>query len=185
MDATEALRRLLAGNARHAAGKHAHPNRSLDRRAQLAWRQEPWAIVFGCVDSRVAPEIVFDQGPGDLLVVRTAGEVLDDAVHASIAFGIEELAIPLVVVLGHQRCGAVTAAVAAFRDGRVDGVLARSLAPAVEEVRHDAGDVVEKAVDGNVRRVVARLREDFGSTATVVGARYALDNGMIEVIVAP
>jgi carbonic anhydrase len=111
LDAAAAWGLLAAGNARYVAHRERHPDADPRRRAQVAGGQHPYAIVLGCVDSRVPPEIVFDVGLGDLLVVRTAGHVLDESVLGSIAFGVAELGVPLVLVLGHERCGAVTAAV--------------------------------------------------------------------------
>ncbi|ATZ22679.1 Carbonic anhydrase 2 [Streptomyces lavendulae subsp. lavendulae] len=113
----QALRELAAGNRRWRTYRQEHPNESPSTRLRLAKGQQPFAIVLGCVDSRVPPELVFDQGLGDLLTVRSAGEVLDEAVLGSIAYGVLELSIPLVLVLGHQSCGAVGAAVHADETG--------------------------------------------------------------------
>jgi carbonic anhydrase len=108
---------LREGNARFVAGKMQHPSQSADRRAEISAEQQPFAVVFGCSDSRVAAEIIFDQGLGDLFVVRTAGHVLDTTVVGSIEYGLDLLAAPLVVVLAHDRCGAVAAATAALTTG--------------------------------------------------------------------
>lgn len=102
---------LAAGNGRWRTLRERHPDESAGLRRELVGGQHPFAVVLGCVDSRVPPELVFDQGLGDLLTVRSAGEVLDEAVVGSVAYGVLELGIPLVVVLGHQACGAVAAAV--------------------------------------------------------------------------
>ena len=106
----QALQRLLEGNRRYVANQPIL-DESPRRRSEVAQGQKPVAIIFGCVDSRVPPELIFDQGLGDLFVIRTAGEVLDQAVLGSLEFGVEELHIPLLVVLGHERCGAVKAAI--------------------------------------------------------------------------
>lgn len=111
LNADQAWQELVGGNARFAAGQSAHPHAAADWRASLAQAQHPFATVLGCIDSRVPPEYVFDQGLGDLLIARTAGEVLDDAVIGSVEYGVEHLGVPLVVVLGHANCGAVKAAV--------------------------------------------------------------------------
>src|SRR5215470_4201692 len=103
----EALARLQEGNQRYVALQATHPNQTGSRRSELAQSQKPFAIVFGCVDSRAAPELVFDRGLGDLFVIRTAGHVLDNAALGSIQYGVAELKIPLIMVLGHKRCGAV------------------------------------------------------------------------------
>src|SRR5436305_12920658 len=114
----EALEELLEGNRRWVAGRLAHPDRSLERREELAVAQRPFATVFCCIDSRVTPEIVFDCGIGDLAVIRTGAHVLDeDVVMASLQFAAGVLQTPLMLVLGHQGCGAVTAAIDAL-EGR-------------------------------------------------------------------
>lgn len=112
-----ALRELVAGNGRWRTYHERHPDQTRTVRRTLVAGQHPFAVVLGCVDSRVPPELVFDQGLGDLLTVRSAGEVLDEAVLGSIAYGVLELRIPLVVILGHQSCGAVAAAVRAAEGG--------------------------------------------------------------------
>jgi carbonic anhydrase len=139
-----ALAELLDGNRRYAAGHSRHPDESRRLRHQLAVGQHPFAVVVGCIDSRVPPELVFDQGLGDLLCIRTAGEVLDEAVLASIQYGVEELRIPLVLVLGHERCGAVAATLDHLRTGApVPGHLALlvdEIAPAARRTRALPGD---------------------------------------------
>jgi carbonic anhydrase len=99
----EALKALLDGNARYVASKAEHPDQTTERRIEVASGQHPIAIILSCSDSRVPPEILFDQGLGDLFVMRTAGNVLDDAVLGSIEYGVAELEVPLLVVLGHER----------------------------------------------------------------------------------
>ncbi len=109
------------------AGRPQHPGQSAQHRALLAAAQRPTAVVFGCADSRVAAEIIFDQGLGDMFVVRTAGHVLDSAVLGSIEFAVTELGVPLIVVLGHDSCGAVKATLAALDDGQVPGGYVRDI----------------------------------------------------------
>ena len=111
MTSEQALQTLLDGNKRFVAGQARHPNQSSERLAEVTRGQRPIAIVVSCSDSRIPPEIVFDQGLGDIFVVRTAGHVLDDAALASIEYAAEHLHVPLAVALGHQDCGAVKAAV--------------------------------------------------------------------------
>ena len=115
--AEEAFEVLLAGNRRFVAGVPEHPNQDAARRAQAAAGQAPFAVLFGCSDSRLAAEIIFDRGLGDLFVVRTAGHVLGPEVLGSIEYGVSVLGCPLVVVLGHDACGAVAAARAAVDNG--------------------------------------------------------------------
>ncbi len=116
-----AWKALKEGNERFVAGKAEHPSQSSEHRASLTGAQKPTAIVFGCSDSRVAAEIIFDQGLGDMFVVRTAGQVIDSAVLGSIEFGVAVLNVPLIVVLGHDSCGAVGATLKALDEGAVPG----------------------------------------------------------------
>lgn len=131
----EALQRLMEGNQRYAAGASKPVNESAERRVKVAERQRPFAAVLSCVDSRVPPELIFDRGLGDLLVVRTAGHVVDSAVLGSLEYGAYELEIPLLLVLGHQKCGAMQATMDAVKSGaKVDGGIAYlvdALRPAV------------------------------------------------------
>ena len=118
---------LRAGNARFVAGQMEHPSQSADHRTEVSEEQRPFAVIFGCSDSRVAAEIVFDQGLGDLFVVRTAGHVLDTTVVGSIEYGVDLLSAPLVVVLAHDRCGAVAAATAALTTGELPRGFVRAI----------------------------------------------------------
>ncbi|WP_240926430.1 carbonic anhydrase [Streptomyces sp. JB150] len=182
--ATEALRALAVGNARWRAYRERHPDETPAVRQELVSGQHPFAIVLGCVDSRVPPELVFDQGLGDLLTVRSAGEVLDEAVLGSIAYGVLELDIPLVMVLGHQSCGAVRAAVEADASGgRLPAhiqYLADRIAPAID--RTTEGDArVDATIDANVRLVRSLLAAEpdlaervADGRLAIVGARYEL-----------
>ncbi|NUP16131.1 MAG: carbonic anhydrase [Streptomyces sp.] len=181
----EALRELAAGNRRWRTFCERHPDESPAVRQSLTSGQHPFAVVLGCIDSRVPPELVFDQGLGDLMTVRSAGEVLDEAVLGSVAYGVLELDIPLVMVLGHQSCGAVKAAVAADESGeRLPAhiqYIADQIAPNID--RTQQGDArVNSTIDANVRAVRARLaaEPDLAAKVTsgklaIVGARYELD----------
>lgn len=144
----EALMRLVEGNIRYAADKNTTINEGKDRRAKLVKRQRPFATVFSCVDSRVPPELVFDRGLGDLFVIRTAGEVIDQAVLGSIEYGIAELEIPLLVVMGHSACGAIKATVASIATGEVPeaeiAYLVDSLSPAVAKAKEELKPVAKK-----------------------------------------
>lgn len=194
LTAADALRLLREGNERWASGMAAHPNQSPDRRSEVATGQAPFAIVFSCVDSRVPPEMVFDTGLGDLLVIRTAGQVIDNAALGSIEFGVEELHIPLVMVLGHRRCGAVTATVDAVAAGATAhgqiAAIVEGIRPAVEATAGVPGDAVDNAARANVISGAMKLRTaapvlDYairGGSLTVVGAYYDLGTGQVEVI---
>ncbi|MFD6880360.1 MULTISPECIES: carbonic anhydrase [unclassified Streptomyces] len=179
-----ALRALDAGNQRWRTLHERHPDETRAVRRTLVTGQHPFAVILGCVDSRVPPELVFDQGLGDLLTVRSAGEVLDEAVLASIAYGVVELAIPLVVILGHQSCGAVAAAVHADESGAgLPGhmqYLVDQIRPAIDRTLTGAARV-DAAVDANVRLVAGRLSAEPALAArieagglSVIPARYEL-----------
>src|SRR5436309_6992024 len=209
----EAMSRLKAGNQRYTSGNQQHPHESSEerahiatnsyenagmiflgmtaaeaarRRAELAKSQHPFAIIVSCSDSRVPPEIVFDQGLGDLFVIRVAGNVIDDHSLGSIEYAVDHLAVRLVVVLGHQRCGAVKAAketIAAKTEAPAHiQSLVTAIQPAVEATVH--GDL-ETTVKANVKDVVQALRSstpvlkakvDSGELR-VLGAYYSLDSG--------
>src|SRR5262245_56249787 len=117
----EALHELLAGNDRFVTGARIHPHQDAERRAAVAVSQTPFAVVFGCSDSRLAAESIFDRGLGDLFVVRTAGQIIGPEVLASIEYGITVLGVPLLVVLGHDSCGAVQATSDALSGDRLPG----------------------------------------------------------------
>src|SRR5262245_5843649 len=201
----QAWHQLEVGNGRYIAGAAQHPHQSAARRAEEAKGQHPIAVVVGCSDSRVAPELVFDEGIGDLFVVRTAGHRLDDLVLASIEYAVEHLHCGLVVVLGHERCGAVTAAVeaasspapspphgAAETTGSHVPVLVRTLSDAVQATSNLPGDSVENAMLENVRIVVRGITSESAYLASrvragalqVVGARYDLDTGKVTTVEA-
>lgn len=185
----EALRELAAGNRRWQAFRERHPHENPAVRRTLATAQHPFAVVLGCIDSRVPPELVFDQGLGDLMTVRTAGEVLDEAVLGSVAYGVLELGIPLVVVLGHQSCGAVRAAVQAEQSGeRLPAhmqYLVDQIGPAIDHGQE--GDArIDATVSANVRLVRSRLAAEPELAArigtgklAIVGARYELTTQVV------
>lgn len=184
----EATTRLVEGNARFASGHLQHPRQTPDCRTELATGQRPFAVVLGCADSRTGPEVLFDQGLGDLFVVRAAGNVIDDHAIGSIEYAVEHLHAPLIVVLGHERCGAVVAArdtIAAHghAEGHVQS-LVEAIRPAVEAT---SGQDVEATCKANVRNIVQALRKSEpilrhmaeGGEIKVVGAYYDLDTGLV------
>lgn len=188
-----ALERLLAGNQRFAANIAKDPNHSAARRMMVAGGQKPFATIFSCVDSRVPPELVFDRGLGDLFVIRTAGHVIDNAVLGSLEFGVAELGIPLLMVLGHEKCGAVKATVEAVEQQMTApaqiGTLVEAITPAVIAAQAQAGDRLDNAVRANTMLVVEQLLNTPILTEAVangqlliVGARYDLDTGVVEMI---
>jgi carbonic anhydrase len=190
----EAWRALELGNARFVHGDVAHPGQDAARRAELADGQKPFALIFGCSDSRVAAEIVFDQGLGDMFVVRTAGHVVDTGVLGSIEFGVAVLGIPLVVVLGHDSCGAVSAAVDAIETSAMPGGYIRDVVerimPSVMTARRTSAETVDDLVAEHVRHtgrllvdrsVVLADAVEAGRCA-VVGLSYALADGRARVV---
>lgn len=186
----EALQRLLDGNQRYVNNRTVDPNQSETRRVEVAAGQNPFAIVLGCVDSRVPPEIVFDRGLGDLFVIRTAGQVVDQAVLGSIEFGVEHYHVPLIFVLGHESCGAVTAAMEAHGEAEGSiGYLVEAITPAIEATQGQEGDPLDNAVKANVALVMEQLSQSpllseaiTTGTLKIVGGRYDLDKGAIELV---
>lgn len=195
LTADEALRRLLEGNERFVANQERHPDRGPEVRLRLAEAQHPFAVILGCADSRVPPEILFDEGLGDLFVIRNAGNIVDATCLASVEYGVDHLGVSLVMVLGHERCGVITAAVAVSRDGQaVRGhlwSLIDAVRPALEKIDEREGDVIDQAVRAHVKIEVERLRraDPIVSRAVqtgavrIVGARYDIDRGQVEVLV--
>ena len=181
-----AVRRLLAGNRRFAADTPRAPHRDPGRRAEIAAKQAPFAAVLGCADSRVPPEIPFDQGFGDLYVVRVAGNVATPEEVASLEFGTLVLGARAIVVLGHTRCGAVDAALAGKPVPGQIGVLFQRIVPFVDRGHPN----LQRAVADNVRaqqRVLAEgspvLAELAGTgKLAIVGAVYDLESGKVEVL---
>ncbi len=191
-----ALAELRAGNSRFVTGTRSHPNQDAEHRANLASAQAPYAVVFGCSDSRLAAEIIFDQGLGDLFVVRTAGHTVGPEVLGSIEYAVSVLATPLVVVLGHSSCGAVQetcAAVASgtFPSGHVRSLVERIL-PSVRLAAERGVEAVDGIVDVHIERTVHELGESSTLLATaqsagrcaVVGMSYQLSDGRVRVVAA-
>ena len=191
-------REMQRGNARFVAGEPQHPRQDVDRRAELAGHQAPHAALFGCSDSRLAAEIIFDKGLGDLFVVRNAGQVISDSVIGSLEYAVAVLKVPLILVLGHDECGAVGAAIAAVDpesaplpvhiQGLVDQIM-----PAVDRVRLAAGVTDADSIDAlevgreHLRDTVGALLtaselisdEVAAGTLAVVGANYRLREGRV------
>lgn len=194
----QAWQALRDGNDRFVGGTPAHPNQDVGRLAVTAARQAPFALVFGCMDSRVAAEIVFDRGIGDLAVVRTAGHVLDSGVLGSLEFGVTLLNIPLVVVLGHDNCGAIGATLDAHRTGRMPGGYVRDIVervtPSMLAARvagRGIGEVgADELTDEHVRHTVHLIAERSSPIADriargecgIVGAGYRLAEGRVTLL---
>lgn len=154
----EALKRLQAGNARFVSNQSTHPNREKEVRAAAAGGQTPFAVILCCSDSRAPPEILFDEGIGDLFIVRVAGNVMGPVELASVEYGVYHLGAALVLVLGHENCGAVAAVI----EGKAEDIapVAELIAPAIAKAKTQKGSLVENAILDNVEYVVAALQKD-------------------------
>lgn len=196
--ALEALSRLREGNSRFVAGTSNHESMSPARRHALATGQEPFAIILGCSDSRVPAELVFDQGLGDLFVIRIAGNIVAPSQIGSVEFAAERFGTPLVVVLGHSRCGAVSATLEAIAGSQqstsrhIHSIVER-VRPSVEpllatELRQDPEALVKQAVRANVRASANQLRHGSDmleqliqkNKLLIVGAEYSLETGEVD-----
>ncbi|WP_213450349.1 carbonic anhydrase [Rhizomonospora bruguierae] len=190
-DPATALRLLVEGNERFITGRRRHPHQDADRRAALAPAQRPFAVLFGCADSRLAAEIIFDQGLGDLFVVRTAGHVVGPEVLGSIEYGVAVLDAPLVVVLGHDSCGAIGAALDSIRSGSVPGGYLRDVVervvPALVGVRDEAladpdlalREHIRYTVDMLAQRSVVIAQQLAEGRLGIAGLAYRLGEGSV------
>jgi len=187
----QALTQLMRGNERFVAGWPDHPNQSARRRHEVFEAgQQPYATILTCSDSRVPPEIIFDQGLGDLFVIRVAGNVLDDVILGTIEYAVEHLHTPLVMVLGHDKCGAVTAAVEHGRINNHVQAVVDALQAAILMAEGQEGDRVSTTIDANIRYAVKTLHASepvlMGACAAgqlrIVGARYNLETGEVKVM---
>jgi len=196
IDAATSLKRLKEGNRHFCQHKFHYPHQSVAWREKIANEQKPFAVVLGCSDSRVPPEIIFDEGLGDLFVIREAGHVADDATIASIEYAVGHLGVPLVMVLGHEQCGAVKATVdAVISHTPPPGHMSRlvdDIRPAVVSARNRPGDLLDLAVRVNTAFVVSQLQKSGPllnryveqGRVKVVGAYYGLHTGRVDLIEA-
>src|SRR3954453_12293235 len=201
LTADQALQRLKDGNRKFmadapdqtaAAAQMDNPRLNHERRLEIAQGQTPFAVLVSCSDSRVPPELLFGRGLGELFIVRNAGNTVDTSAIGSIEYGVAELGVPLIVVMGHQRCGAVDAAVSVVRDNATFpgsiGAMIEPIIPAVLSVRDKPGDLLDNAVRANISRIVRRLRQVEPTLLTpqregrlkVVGAHYSLEDGSVD-----
>jgi carbonic anhydrase len=191
---SRALKLLIDGNRRWVRGNVTHPHQSVARRRVLRHEQHPFATVVSCIDSRVPPELVFDRGIGDLAVIRTGAQVLDEGVVlGSVEFTPDHLGTPLIVVMGHQRCGAVKAAIETIESGGTAPghiqAIVDALRPAYDVAIKQRGDLVDNMVRAQTKLAVRQLRSDplikkFISQGKlkVVGGYYSLDTGAVSII---
>ena len=203
ISASQALARLREGNRRFAAGRSEQPSLSPGRRRELLAGQQPFAVIFGCSDSRVPAELVFDQGLGDLFVIRVAGNVVAPSLVGSVEFAAEKFGTRLVVVLGHSDCGAVKATLETLaqppekRSHNLDSIINR-IRPSVEtlfetDLRHDPDTLMYHAVHANIRASANQLRhaspllEDLvqNDGLLITGAEYNLETGIVDFFETP
>ncbi len=189
----QALAALKQGNRRFLAGEPVRTDPSGRRRLEIARAQFPIAVLVSCSDSRVPPELLFGRGLGELFIIRNAGNTIDTTAMGSLEYAVAELNVPLVVVMGHERCGAVAAAVSVVEKGATFpgsiGRMVEPIIPAVLAAQRQGGDLLDASVRANVSRTVARLR-DFSEPMVldrikskrlrIVGARYDLDDGNVD-----
>jgi carbonic anhydrase len=189
-----AWRRLREGNERFVNGETSHPNQDASRRSSLVENQHPFAVIFGCSDSRLAAEIIFDVGLGDVFVVRTAGQVIDDAVLGSLEYSIGVLGVPLIVVLGHDSCGAVSATKSAVETGQMPTGFIRDLVERITpsvltSLRNNEPEVNDMVVE-HVKQTSQRLVDSSRvisdaiqeGRSAVIGLSYSLAEGRAKLV---
>ena len=185
-----ALEKLLDGNRRYQVAKQVYPHQTAARRHALRDGQKPFALILSCADSRVPPELIFDQGLGDLFVIRVAGHAVDDTVLASVEFAVLLLDVSLVMVLGHSQCGAVEAACGG---GELPGNMSKlvtTIQPAVAAAKKLPGDLAENAVKTNAKMTAEKLlvrssllrQSASDDQVKIVVALYTLDTGVVELL---
>lgn len=190
VNANAALKRLLDGNQRFIQQKPQYPDQSLERLQLVAKEQYPFASILGCADSRVPAEIVFDQGLGDLFVVRVAGNIANDITIGSLEYSTSVLGSQLIMVLGHRRCGAVAAALKNEASGGRIGLIVENIKPAVSPIKSKTGDISEKAVIANIQYQAQKLQNNStmlnqlirAGKLKIVGAVYDIDTGKVSII---
>ena len=185
-----ALKRLMDGNQRFVHQLGEHPNQSQARIKEVAQAQHPFAALLCCADSRVPPEILFDEGIGDLFDIRVAGNIVTPEVLGSLEYAVDILGTPLIMVLGHERCGAVTAAVQGKRlSGHIDSFV-KAIKPAISKTEGESDDPVDNAVVANVQYQIQKLKQNsailsqrlLDGKLKIVGGRYDLDTGEVTLI---
>ena len=185
-----AQQRLMEGNKRYVDARMIHPDQTVQRRGEIANKQHPFAAIVSCSDSRVPPEVIFDRGLGNLFVIRLAGNIIDVAALGSLEYAVEHLGVQYIMVLGHERCGAVEATVKGGKASGHIGAVVTAIHPAVNEVRNAPGDLLDNAVRANVNMIVERLRssapileeEVKKGRLTIKGAYYDLDDGTVTIL---
>lgn len=190
LTAEQSLKKLIEGNKRCVVCKPQNPRQDAKRRKEVVKGQKPFAVIVGCSDSRIPPELIFDQGYGDLFVVRLAGNIVDRLALGSIEYAVEHLGTKLVVVLGHGKCGAVTAATQGSNAPGNVGSILKAIQPAVKKARKLQGDLVENATRVNVELVTNKIKSSQpilaemveNGTIEVMGAYYNIETGAVEIL---
>jgi carbonic anhydrase len=186
----QALQKLIEGNKRFTLSKQSHPNQNKERRQGLAKGQKPFAIIVGCSDSRVPPEIIFDQGLGDLFVIRVAGNIVDDVALGSIEYAVGHLGTQLIVVLGHSKCGAVTATVQGGAvHGHVESIV-QAIKPEIDAAKDLPGNLTDNTIKANARLVADQIQYSDPILSelarldkiTVVSAYYDIESGEVHIL---
>jgi carbonic anhydrase len=186
----QSLKKLIDGNKRYVACKQQYPRQDARRRKEVSKGQKPFAVIVGCSDSRIPPELIFDQGLGDLFVVRLAGNIVDIFALGSIEYAVEHLGTKLVVVLGHGKCGAVTAATQSADAPAHVGAIVKAIQPAVKKARKLPGDLVDNAIRANATLVADKIKSSRPILAEmsekgeikVIGAYYDIETGGVELL---
>ncbi|NNM42825.1 MAG: carbonic anhydrase [Chlamydiae bacterium] len=184
-----ALRMLMEGNERYVKDERIHPNQSGAHRETLMEKQEPFAVILSCSDSRIAPELIFDRGLGDTFVVRVAGNVAGQMGLESIQYAVDQLKACLVMVLGHENCGAVKGVVAGGDAIRDMPSIARMIEPAISQAKEMEGDFLPHVIELNVQRVRKQLENDpflkkfvQEGKLKIVGGYYHLGSGKVTLV---
>lgn len=187
---TEAKKLLVEGNKRFTEAKPANIDLGSTRRKALLTGQKPFATIISCSDSRVPPELLFNQGLGDLFIIRNAGNIIEPVATGSVEYAVEHLQTPLIVVMGHQKCGAVTAAVEGGEAPGSIGVIIEKIAPAVIKAKvaeSSKEEIIDKSINENIKASIAELKKSpivkhalESGKLTIVGAKYHLDSGEVK-----
>lgn len=188
LSAQEALEKLKEGNSRFTHMKLNHPDQTINRRLEGLQGQHPFVVILTCSDSRVSPEIIFDQGLGDIFEIRNAGNILDEHVIGSIEYAVAHLDTHLVVILGHQDCGAVTAAIQNHPESKHIKSLVKAIKPAVDMARKQEGALLDNAIRNNIELTVKELKNSEpiikklvkSGKVKVIGAYYKIDSGEVD-----
>lgn len=188
MTSEEALKRLIEGNQHYVLDKTSNLPPSAERRAEIVLSQQPFAAILGCSDSRVPPELIFDVGLGNIFVVRVAGNVVGPIEMDSLEYSVKHLNVPLIMVLGHENCGAVAAVLSGKIDNDIQDI-APLIMPLMKHTKSQPGNPLVNLIKANIHNVVQILKNDpllvnfvKEKNVKIVGGYYHLDTGKVEII---